>query len=442
MQQMSALDAGFLQLEDDHVALHIGATAVFEGPAPSDAEIHERYGRLMAAFPRYRQRLRRWPFDLRKPGWVDVAELDLNFHIRRSALPKPGSPEQLERLVGRVMSYRLDPERPLWEAWVVEGLEGDRWALVMKVHHSIVDGMGGMATFTELLDGAGKGARPARRPKPPRAATQNRAVRLARAMTSPATLTTALSRGIGVAEEYLRVLRPPGDNSLTGALGTARRYRALTVEMADVRRVREVFGGTLNDVVLTMVTGGFRSLLQTRGELEGQGVRSLVPVSLRAAEEARDGANRISFLVTDLPVDAEHPVEAHAEIRRRMTHLKHSGETAATGGGFALADLLPPPLVSAAVGAARHIPQRSITTVTTNVPGPPHATTMCGRPLLALYPYVPIAERIRIGVAVTSYADRLHFGITCDRGSVPDADVFVDAMARTLAELVKQAEAQ
>jgi diacylglycerol O-acyltransferase / wax synthase len=343
-------------------------------------------------------------------------------------------------LVGRLMSYRLDPDRPLWEAWVVEGLDGDRWALVLKVHHSIADGLGGMALFGQLLDGAPAGST---RSAPRAAAHRPLVGRLAAAVRAPArtaSVASGLARAIDRTLRYANGLRPTSASSLNGALGTSRRYRTCSVELADVAAVRAAYGGTVNDVVLAMVTHGFRGLLIARGEPPVRdAVRCLVPVSMRTAEQAREGANRIGVLLTELPVQYRETSVAYKLLRTRLTALKTSGEARVGANGFALADLLPPPFVAAALALLRRVPQRVVTTIATNVPGPRSQQTLLDRRMVALYPYVPIADRIRIAVAVTSYVDHLHFGVTCDRTSVPDADAFVAAMQEGLADLVKSA---
>lgn len=435
MRRPSALDTVFLHLEDDHVALHIAATALFEGPAPAREELRRRCARVVATSPHYRQLLRRTALDLRSPRWVDAGELDLDYHLRRTALPAPGTTTQLEQLIGRLMSQPLDPDKPLWEAWVVEGLEDGRWALLVKAHHSLVDGLGGMALFARLLDGG--------RPVLDGAHSGSTLLRrLLDTAAAPHHTARGLVGSAGGVLRYAASLRPTTASSLTGPLGRARRYRTLTVDLADVRTVRDAFGGTVNDVVLTMVTRAFHTLLTERGETPGPHVvRCLVPVSTRTAAQAHDGANRISTLLLDLPVEHADPTTIHALVRSRMTELKSSGEAGAGAHGFALADLLPAPAVAGAMSLLRRIPQRVVTTVTTNVPGPRRPQTLLGRPMLALYPYVPIAERIRIAVAVSSYVDHLHFGITCDRTAVPDVDVFVAALADALHDLVKDAAA-
>ena len=443
MSHLTALDAAFVELEDQHVALHIGSAAVFEGPAPTTAEVTDRYEAFVALHPRYRQMLSRAPLDLRRPEWRR-ALVDFDYHVRRTAVPAPGRRRQLEALVGRIMSTPLDPDRPLWEAWIVEGLHGGQWALVFKVHHSIVDGVGGMQTLVDLFDPGSDDSRAAPIPSPPpRAAaspaqalgrTSRRIVDLGRtAFGLPVSLARVVA-GLPVAVRALRFAPP---SSLNGELGRSRTFRALTVERAHVDAVRRRFGGTVNDVVLAMVARGFHGLLTARGEAPVPGaVRCMVPVNRRPASDAGSAANKITVVLVDLPVEMSDTRDAYLTLRSRVRGVKRSSAAHAVETGLALADRVPSPVASAVLAAVRQVPQRIITTICTNVPGPRDPQSFLGRRLVALYPYVPIADRIRIAVAVTSYDGRLHFGVTCDRTSVRDADRFVEGMATGLRELV------
>ena len=443
MDQLTALDAAFFELEDAHVALHIGSAAVFEGPPPSTEKLQCRYEHFIALHPRYRQVVSRVPFDLRRPTWRG-AKVDLSYHIRRTAVPAPGAPEQLEPLIGRIMSTPLDPDRPLWEAWIVEGLLGGRWALVFKVHHSIIDGVGGMRTLLDLFDPGDGGSVPAAKPHAPRNVRSpaqelghltRRVVDVGRATVS---LPMSAARFIGGVPTGARALRFAPASSLTGALGRSRMYRTLSVDQTDVDTVRDRFGGTVNDVVLAMVSRGFHGLLATRHEEPAPGaVRCMVPVNVRSAGETDIGSNRITFMLVDLPVEMADARDAYVALCGRVRGVKRSSAKRVVQTGLALADRIPSLVASAFIAAVRQVPQRIITTICTNVPGPRSTQTLFGRRLVALYPYVPIADRIRIAIAVTSYEGRLHFGITCDRNSVRDADVFVDAVTAGLRELVK-----
>jgi diacylglycerol O-acyltransferase / wax synthase len=441
MDRLSALDAGFWEFEDDHAALHIGAIAVFEGPPPTHAEIAAQYRVSLDLTPRYRQKMRRSWLGLRRPVWVDDPEFDLDYHLRRTALAAPGEKPELERLVGRLMTTHLDPSRPLWEAWVIEGLSGGEWALVFKLHHSLVDGVGGMALFTDLLSATPgdeahrRAARPAERSDWARPLAT-----LVSTARHPRRVVRGVVAGVRGVVEYLPLLRPTAANSLSGPLGAPRRYRTVTVDFADVARVKAAFGGTVNDVALAMITAGFRDLLASRGEpLEPRSVRSMVPVSLRSEAELHDAANRVTILLVDLPVEVLDPIAAYRAVTARTGAAKSSSEASTGHLSFAMADLLPAPVVARSMHVFARLPQRIITTVTTNVPGPRSTAYLLGRRMLALYPYVPIADRIRIGVAISSYDGALTFGVTCDRDSVPDADVLTAGMTAGLTELVKLA---
>ncbi len=451
MEHMSPLDAAFLDLEDRHCALHIGGVAVFDGPVPTAEEMADVYARSIAQNPRYVRKMRRSRLGLSRPGWTDDPNFDPEYHLRRTAVASPGGPEELDRLIGRIMSVPLDENRPLWEGWVIEGLANGQWALLTKLHHSMADGLGGMSLFTDMLDSAPPRREPA--PRPPRKRTDD----LVRALTGRADAARRTARSLVVAGlqprhtleataqtvtgtlGYLRALRPTDHNSLTGRLGTPRRYRTFTIDAGDVQRVRAAFGGTVNDVALAIVTRGFRNLLLARDESPTpRSVRCLVPVSTRSRSPRNDG-NEVSALLLDLPVDFADAEVTYSAVVARTRALKASHEADAGQLGVSLAGYLPPLLVSTALRLIRRLPQRVLTTVTTNVPGPRQPVYLLGRRMVALYPYVPIAERLRIGIALSSYADRLQFGITCDRDSVGDVDVLITGITDGLAELVKLA---
>ncbi|MGN6246106.1 MAG: WS/DGAT/MGAT family O-acyltransferase [Motilibacteraceae bacterium] len=451
---MSPLDEGFLHLEDRHTSLHIASLSVFEGPPPDHDELVALFTRKLPLVPRYRQRVVPVPLDLGRPVWVDDPHFDLDYHLRRTALAHPGGEVELRRLVGRLMSQQLDRGKPLWEAWVVEGLAEDRWALVSKVHHSMVDGIAGTDLLSRVLDTSPEpaaaalevvGWRPADPPGPVElvgAALRERGLGLLAAgplrsaVSSPlraGSLALTTARGLA---GYAANLRPVPASSLVGPLGPHRRFRWGSVGLTDVRAVRALHGGTINDVVLALVTGGFRALLLSRHEPPRRGsVRSLVPVSVRHADQRGRLDNRVSAILADLPVEVADPVERYAEVVVRMRRLKgtaeaEAGEALTTAAGWVAA-----PVLASALHLAFRVPHRNLTTVTTNVPGPRQVLWACGRRMLATYPYVPIADRLRTGVAVTSYADALAFGVTADRDSVPDVDVLLRGLLAGVDEL-------
>lgn len=460
MDRMSPLDAAFRQLEDDTVALHLGAVAVFDGPPPTLAEVRDRYSAVVRSVPRFAQRMRSVPFALQRPVWVDDPAFDLTRHVERAALPAPGGHSELMHLVGEIMSSRLDPTHPMWQAVVIEGLADDRWALVWKIHHSVVDGGAAMEVLHVLLDRPDgtrhpSAHRPRRQPETAHVpqlvasavvdgvrggrGTVRRTMRAGRHPVGTARAVLGYAHdGIGYLGAFARPVR---STSLIGPLGAARRYRTCTVPLADVDRVRHVLGGTVNDIALTLISRGFRELLLARHEAPApHAVRSLVPVSVREAHGDVAVANQVSALLLDLPVEFSDAVAVHGAVRARMAALKRSGEATAGAMTAGLAARVPAPVFGAAVRALRRLPQHVLATVTTNVPGPPRPMRLLDREMVALYPYVPIGDDIRIGVALTSYRGQLAFGVTCDRDSVPDADVLTAAMQDCLDDLLRYAD--
>jgi diacylglycerol O-acyltransferase len=464
METMSALDSAFLEIEDRHVSLHIGSVGVFEGPAPPFAAVREEIERKLPLVPRYRQRMERVPGNLGRPTWRDDPDFDLDYHLRRTALPEPGGDLQLQDLVGRVMSQPLDHDRPLWEDWVVEGLSGGRWALVTKVHHSMVDGIAGTDLLTTFfgsapeakgrtpIEAAGGSIRPRERR---RRDLVVRAVRegvagipataraAALALSHPRSLvTTATSSSAGLLR-YLGAARPVSRSSLIGPLGTARRYRWAEVPLRDVLDVRAAYDCTVNDVVLAAVTLAFQELLLGRGEnLSAHAIRTLVPVSVRRPDQRGAFDNRVSAILLDLPFDETDPLVVLEVVSERMKRLKSSHEAEAGELVTSLGNRIPPAGLAAGLKLAFRVPQRVLTTVTTNVPGPREDLHLCGRRMLKAYPYVPIADRVRTGIAVTSYDGTLQFGITADWESTPDIDVLRDALVESLTDLTRRAHEQ
>ena len=457
--RMGPLDASFWHLEDAHASLHIAGIAVFEGPVPAQAEIVEHFRRRLHLVPRYRQKMRTVPFNLDRPVWVDDPAFELSYHVRRTAVAAPGGDTQLQALLGRLMSQRLDRERPLWEAWIVEGLEDGRWALVSKLHHSMVDGIAGMDVLSRFMDVTPEAPQPdlvewTPRPEPSSAALVTAALRdrartavrgvrglggAARHPRQTITLTVTSARGL---LRLATAAKPFTSTSLAGPIGASRRYRWLSVDGMDIMNVRKAFGGSPNDVVLAIVTRGIRDLLVSRGEEpEPHAVRCLVPVSVRRPNETGQTDNRVSALLAELPVDLADPVSRLEVIAARTKALKLSHEADAGELVTELSDYLPPPAVAAGLHTAFRLPVRTLTTVVTNVPGPRQPLYALGRRMLANYPYVPIADRIRLGVAVSAYDGQLCFGVTGDRATMPDIDVVITGISDGLIELVKAAEA-
>jgi WS/DGAT/MGAT family acyltransferase len=388
---------------------------------------------------------------------VDDPDFDLGYHIRHTALPRPGDDDDFCLLMGRIMSQQLDRQRPLWEMWLVEGLPGGRWAIVFKVHHCMVDGIAGVGLLTVLLDmepdvplGAPEPWQP--RPEPPGAlkvldAWGGLASELASlaadvpgAIGRPVASTRAAVATVRGALRFAERLAPTRPLSIEGPIGPHRIWAHSSAGLGAVRTIRTAFGGTVNDVVLAAVTGGYRSLLLERGDdADGAVVRSLVPVSTRHDDGRGVPDNRVSALLYELPVGLDDPVERLQAVQAQMTELKAShiaeaGETIA-----AATDLVPPVLLGVlsrtTIRSMRRFGQQSLNTVTTNVPGPQFALYCLGHEMLEYRPYVPISHGLRVGTAILSYNGRLFFGVTGDFRTTPDVGVLAAETAAGIAEL-------
>jgi diacylglycerol O-acyltransferase / wax synthase len=464
VDRMSALDSWFVHVEDDVNHMHIGSIGVFEGPAPQITELEGAIGSAIESIPRYRQRFREVAGGLARPVWVADPRFRLDFHVRHTALPRPGSDAQLWRLVGRVMSQPLDRNRPLWETWFVEGLEGDRWAMISKVHHCVVDGIAGTDLLARILQPS---------PEPPvagdapgssstaagaeddahgvTAAVRGVAGDLARTAGEVLTAATdvarhpidSATRGVRAlrgAAELADVLAPMPPSSLTGPIGPHRRYATARLSLDDAKTIKRALGGTVNDVALAAVATGYRELLAHRGELDAHSVvRTMVPVSRRRADERGELHNLVSAMFVALPVAADEPAERYRVVREAMAEMKRSGEDLATAGIVAASGLAPDVLVGVALRSVTrllHRHQRFVTTVTTNVPGPQIPLYLAGRRLLDAYPYVPVAEGVRTGIAIFSYDGSLTFGVTADADEVPDLDVLTSGIEHGAEQLL------
>ncbi len=456
MERLTPLAASFLEAEDvdPKASLAIGSLAVFEGPPPDFDEFVRAIEGRLALIPRYRQKVRRVVLDLAAPAWVDAPEFDIHTHVRRTALPTPGGPHEIGEFVSRAMSRRMDRNRPLWEYWFCEGLAGGRWALLSKIHHSMVDGVSGTDLYRLVLDPSPTPGKPVPddwNPSAPSSMLSFTAAGVLELMTSPVhavrvaagalTAPLRLARTVAASTEGLVKLasaaRPVHATSLTGTLDGSRRYAWTSTTLTDIRAVRAAHGVTVNDVALAAVTGGFRRLLEQRGEVpDAHALRSLVPVSMRAPGEESIPDNRVSLMLPYLPVDVADPVERLHAVHRRILELKHTHEPEAGGSVTSLAELGPFVAVSEGIRLGLHLPQRQIATVTTNVPGPRETLYALGCELQELLPYVPIADRVRIGVAIFSYRDTLTFGLTGDYEAARDLDDLAEAIAESIDELV------
>lgn len=457
MQQLKPLDAAFVDAEDQdrNTSFAIGSIAVFDGPAPSYEDFVAAVGRRLPLVPLYRRKLRKVPLALGPPVWVDDQHFDLHYHIRQTALPTPGGDRQLRDLMARVMAQRLDRDYPLWEYWLVEGLDQGRWAVITKVHHCMVDGVGGADMYRVILDVSPDPGplsvlpdTPAQREPSGIALTARAAASMAllplygagavqRSLSDPGRTIRQAATTLRGLTRFARALPPAPRSSLTGSIGRQRRYTWARASLDDVKAIKNELGGTVNDVFLAAITGGFRELLLARGEQPTPAtLPSLVPVSVRQPGEENLYENRISVLVADLPVDISDPTECLAAVVSQMAALKESSESEAAEAFVALRRYTPFALASLFVRAALSIPQREVVTITTSVPGPQLPLYALGRRLVEIIPYVPIATTLRTGVCIFTYNGRVIFGITGDYDTTPDLDVLARGIERGIASLL------
>jgi diacylglycerol O-acyltransferase len=458
MDRMSPLDASFLHIENAVSHMHIGSVAIFEGPAPAYEEFEGMVAGKLPAVPRYRQKVRFVPFQLGRPLWVDDPHFNLGYHLRHTALGAPGGDRELRNLVGRVMSQQLDRAKPLWEMWMVDGLDRGHWALVSKVHHCMVDGVSGTDLLTVVLDAEPEPARALpddwhaeSEPTDARlvidalgalAASPYEQFRAARSATrAPRQILTQLEEVARGLRAWTGVVRPTPTSSMNGPIGPHRRWDWARTTLTDVKTVRRALGGTVNDVVLTVLTRGFRDLLLSRDEdVEGRVVRSLVPVSVRTPGERGTYNNRVSAMIAELPVGVAAPAERLGAIRAQMDALKESKQAVAAEALTSLSGFAPSLLLTLGTRVAMRIPQRNVNTVTTNVPGPQSRLYACGRPMMEAFPFVPLASSVRIGVAIFSYNGLLNYGVTGDYDTAPDIAVLCAGVEAGMTELLKLAE--
>jgi diacylglycerol O-acyltransferase / wax synthase len=449
---MSAQDAMFLHVENDVTPMHIGGVSIFEGPPPPFADLRAMVGSKLHLTPRYRQKVRFVPLGMGEPIWVDDPHFSIDYHLRHSAVPSPGTEKQLRATAARVFSQHLDRARPLWEIWMVEGLEDERWALLSKVHHCMVDGVAATdmmsLMFGESPDPTnGELWSPDREPSvleliaysaTHRVRDPAAQVRVAlRAPSEAVGAVAGVTRALAGAASALR----PATSSLTGPIGPHRVWSWAKVPLGGVKQVRAELGGTVNDVVLTLITNGYRELLEARGDsiAPGRSVRTMVPVSVRKPGESGVYNNRVSAVFARLPVGIEDPAERLSSIREQMDGLKSSKQAVAGDALTQLSGFAPPMLLALGSRLATRSARLNMDTATTNVPGPQHPLNTLDRTLLESYPYVPIVGTIRIVVAIFSYDGTLYFGVTGDRDSASDIDVLTAGVEADLPKLLESA---
>jgi diacylglycerol O-acyltransferase / wax synthase len=461
LDRLSSTDASFLTQENESAHMHIGGVCVFEGPPPGYVEFLEHVEARLHLVPRYRQKLAFPPLQSGRPVWVDDPRLNLEYHVRHSSLPAPGDDDQLALLVGRTFSQRLDRSKPLWEMWLVQGLEGNRFALISKTHHALVDGISGVDLATVLFDAnpVPVGLTPPVRPWEPHPEPSDaelfargmegvariplriarRAVRAAKKPRDTAAQLTETAQGFG--EIAWELMNPAPKVPLNSEIGPHRRFRWVHASLADFKVVKDAFGGTVNDVVLAVAAGAMRRWLRARGiRTPGLGLRALVPVSLRTDEDRGMLGNRLAVVRAPLPVYVEDPIERLRIVREEMGKVKQSKQVMGAEAIVALNDFAPPTVLAQA--ARLNFSTRLFNMIVTNVPGPQFPLYVLGRELETVVPVAFLPNKHALALALFSYNGNMSFGLLADFDVMEDIDLVAEGLTDSLRELVDAAAAQ
>jgi WS/DGAT/MGAT family acyltransferase len=460
LDRLSSMDASFLHQEGPVSHMHVGGVLIFEGPPPPfiDYVNHVR-GRLHLV-PRYRQKLTTPPLETGRPLWVDDPDFNLEYHVRHTALPAPGTEEQLFLLAGRIASQQLDRDKPLWENWLIEGLEGDRFALISKTHHALVDGISGVDLASVLLD-LERTPKPAPsaqdlepwQPSPEPSSAELVAAgvrgmvgvgtsmvgRAVSAATRPGrTLGAMRDAAEGVGEIVWAGLNPAPETPLNVEIGPHRRYAVVRHQLDDYKSVKNAFGGTVNDVVLTVVSGALAHWLGSRGvRTEGLEMRALVPVSVRTESQRGTLGNQLAAMRGPLPVYIHDPVARLQFVRRAMDGLKESKQAVGAATLAAVNDLAPPTILAQA--SRLQFSTRLFNLLVTNIPGPQLPLYVLGRQLEDLFPLAFLPRNHALAVAIMSYNGGIDYGLLGDYDALPDIDLIADGIDASLRELLDAA---
>ena len=450
-ERLTALDAMFLDIESDRAAhMHVGLVAVFEGRPPAYRDLLAFVESRLHRVPRYRQRLRFVPLSQGRPVWVDESQFDIQYHVRHTALPAPGGEDQLKVLAARLFSQRLDRDKPLWEMWFVEGLPDERFALVVKTHHCMIDGISGVDIVGTLMDPKPRADIPPAHVWIPRPQPSTNEL-LADALTHQLTHPLDIARGVFKAGSDARRIMleigaglpklvgiatmgqaPP--SSLNQPIGPHRRFEMVQLDLAAVKRVRATLGGTINDVILAVVAGALRTLFVSRGETPPATLRVLIPVSIRAPEQRGRLGNQVAAVFCNLPVGEPDARRRLALVAEETRGLKESRQAVGALALTRLGDFTPPTLTAQA--ARLQAMTRLFNLVVTNVPGPQYPLYLLGRRMVASYPCVPLVKLSTLGIALLSYDGAIGVGLLGDADQMRDLPLVAYAVPRALEELV------
>jgi WS/DGAT/MGAT family acyltransferase len=458
MERLTAVDASFLANETPVSHMHVGAVVVLEGPAPPFDELLDGLRTRLHLVPRYRQKLAHPPLDSGRPLWVDDPTFSLEYHVRQTALPKPGSERQLMRLAARIMSQQLDRSKPLWEMWLVEGLEDGGVALITKTHHALIDGVAGvdlaqvMFDLTPVppdLDAEAEGLdawTPEPEPSGPqlvagglaglaRAGAGLAAGALGALARPQSALAQAREAAEGIGEIVWAGLNPAPATPLNVEIGPHRRFVGVRCELAGFKAVKDAIGGTVNDVVITVVSGALREWLGSRGvRTEGLELRALVPVSVRAEHEQGSMGNRIVAMRGPLPVYVEDPLARHKIVRAGMDGVKDSKQAVGAEILAGVQSFAPPTILAQA--ARINFSTRLFNLIVTNVPGPQFPLYVRGREMLDVFPVAFLPKDHALAIAIMSYNGGLNFGLLGDYDALPDIERIAEGLTTSLDELL------
>jgi diacylglycerol O-acyltransferase len=472
LDRLTAVDASFLHQEGPSSHMHVGGLTLLEGPPPPLEEFLEQIRKRLHLVPRYRHKLAHThtALDSGRPVWVDDPSFNLEYHVRHTALPAPGDWEQLCNLTARIFSQQLDRSKPLWEMWLIEGLNpnlggggrggprGERCALISKTHHSLIDGIAGIDLATVLFDlspepppvrHTGRAWRPHREPgtlellaagaKGALRAGVELAAGAADALTHPdRALATAREAAEGVGEIVWAVLNPAPETPLNVDIGPHRRFAGVGCALDDFKVVKNAFGCTVNDVVLAVVAGALRDLMIARGaRTEGLELRALVPVSVRADDEHQQLGNRIVAMRGPLPVYIPDPVQRLLFVKREMDGLKESKQALGAEVIAGVQNFAPPTILAQA--SRLNFSTRLFNLIVTNVPGPQFPLYVLGRKMLEAYPVAFLPQHHALAIAIMSYNGQMNFGLLGDLDAMEDLDQFGESIAAELATLVSLA---
>jgi diacylglycerol O-acyltransferase len=459
LDRLTAVDASFLHQEGPVSHMHIGALVRAEGPAPLYEDFLDSIRARLHYVPRYRQRLVYPPASTGRPLWADDADFNLEYHVRHTALPSPGSDEQLTNLAARVFSQQLDRSKPLWELWLVEGLADGGFALLSKSHHAMIDGIAGVDLGTVLFDLSPDGRpleeglepwTPDPEPTPLDLLTAGAAGMTKAALGVVGKAIGSLTRperaieeaaiaAEGLGEILWAAANPAPPSPLNVEIGPHRRFAGIACDLADFKTVKNAFGGTVNDVVLAVVAGALRHWLHSRGvRTQGLELRALVPVSVRHRDAEQNGTgNRLAVMRGPLPVYVEDPIERLGVVREAMDDLKESKQAVGAEVLTSMQAFAPPTILAQA--SRLNFSTRLFNLLVTNVPGPQFPLYVQGREMTSVFPIAFLPKDHALAIAIMSYNGQMNFGLLGDYDALPDLDAFDEAIESALAELASLA---